>query len=30
MVDRTTGYVKMRGDLCKLFDWETFTNKQKG
>ena len=30
MVDRTAGYVQLRGDLCKLFDWETFINKQKG
>ena len=30
IVYRTTGCVKFRGDLCKLFDWETFINKQKG
>ena len=30
IVHRTAGCVKFRGDLCKLFDWETFINKQKG
>ena len=27
---RTTGCVSFRGDLCKLVDWETFINEQKG
>ena len=27
---RTTGYVSFTGDLCKLVDWETFVNEQKG
>ena len=30
VVDRTTECMKFRGDLCKLFDWETLINNQKG
>ena len=29
IVDRTTGCVEFTSDSCKLFDWETFINKQK-
>ena len=27
---RTTGCVGFRGDLCKIVNWETFINEQKG